>query len=139
MTPTFAPVKGRAPVVMANVSGEIAELLVRVTLRPSTELPLLLAEVGTHTDGGFVQLLFASVGTHTDGGVVLLLFASVGTHSDGGFVQLLFASVGTHSDGGFVQLLFASVGTHSDGGWLGVEQPVCAGLLRPMPWLVSHS
>src|SRR4051794_13038298 len=133
MLTRFVPVNGS---VSAATSGVTEGL---VTFSPSTLLQNALAAVGTHTAGGGVpQLLFAAVGTHSEGGgVPQLLFAAVGTHSGGG-PQLLFAAVGTHSGGG-PQLLFAAVGTHSGGGWFGVEQPVCAGLVRPMPWLVSHS
>src|SRR4051812_19649408 len=141
----LAPVKGSAAGASAAavLSPATAPVVVRTTFSPRTEVQKLFAAVGTHPAGG--GLLQSSVASSHGGGLLHSSVASShggGGHSSacshGGGGQL---SVCSHGGGG--QL---SVCSHGGGGQLSVcshgggdVQPVCAGLVRPMPWLRSHS
>src|SRR5437867_4066398 len=106
-----APVKARVlPLVVVSPRTWADGESDRLNTAPSTVAPGVVAEF----PGGLPQLLLAAVGTHC--GWVL--------------PQLLFAGVGAQ---GLPQLLLAGVGAHG-----GVLHPVWAGLVRPMPWLLSH-
>jgi hypothetical protein len=85
--------------------------------------------VGTH--GGLGTHGTVAVGTH--GGLGTQGTVSVGTH--GGVGTHGTVSVGTH--GGVGTHGTVGVGTHPGDG--AVRHPVWAGLVRAMPWLVSHS
>ena len=142
-TPAAGPLEALGPGPAAGAATVGAETCTGLTT-PEFVGPHGTVGVGTHCGGEGTQGTLG-VGTHGGGGTHGTV--GVGTHGGGGTHGTV--GVGTHGGGGTHGTV--GVGTHGGGGTHGtvgvgtqpgfgvVAQPVCAGLVRPIPWLVSHS